>query len=414
MTNPAPSTYDIETGIKEVASDLWSDHKRVLFLLGAGASREGGLPLSREITRLALDDIGYPQQGRFNTEIASALRYACGALIKYDTDRGGSPTDLPDIERLVSAVELLSERNSLEVTPFIDSWDPMVDQIRHSTFPSFFDTNFRKSVIDGRSAHSPSKMIKQAIAAETGKGDTKIYGDLHLRLVEDLRKWVAIPDISKFAYLTPLLELQRSRSELTIATLNYDLSIEGQAQQLGLVCDTGITSWIDSELLRWDPDAINLLKLHGSISWSFVRKQAQDPQLNEDVIIESPAGDQPAVIFGQREKLRAKGPFLEIYGEFRRRLIDSDHLVVLGYSFQDDHVNEIIRRWMNRGAVRRMTIVDPYFPDHEYLRQGHRDFRQQLLWTYIPGPGGATLGAATQRLFPVRASTGDVLAQLTA
>jgi hypothetical protein len=29
----------------------------VLFLLGAGASREGGLPLSREITHLALADL---------------------------------------------------------------------------------------------------------------------------------------------------------------------------------------------------------------------------------------------------------------------------------------------------------------------------------------------------------------------
>ncbi len=37
----------------------WLDFEKdlVLFLLGAGASREGGLPLSREITHLALADL---------------------------------------------------------------------------------------------------------------------------------------------------------------------------------------------------------------------------------------------------------------------------------------------------------------------------------------------------------------------
>ena len=111
-----------QSGTTEVTSQLPPLSDAAMFLVGAGASFDGGLPLSRDITRLALGELG---SHRVQAEIATALRYVCGALIKFDTDRGGSPTDLPDIERLVSAVELLSKRNGLEVSPFIGSWDPL-------------------------------------------------------------------------------------------------------------------------------------------------------------------------------------------------------------------------------------------------------------------------------------------------
>ena len=120
--------------------DFGSD--RAFFLLGAGASRNGGLPLSRELTELALVDLAHKETTDFGNEIELALNYVCGALIKYDTDRGGSPIDLPDIERLVSAVELLSQKDLLEVSPFVDVWDPLVDRINPRPVLPGFDSDF--------------------------------------------------------------------------------------------------------------------------------------------------------------------------------------------------------------------------------------------------------------------------------
>ena len=66
----------------------------------------------------------------------------------------------------------------------------------------------------------------------------------------------------------------------------------------------------------------------------------------------------PAIVFGQT-KLRPDGPFIGLLLEFARRLEETDHLVVVGYSFRDDHVNEQIRRWLGGQQKRTMTVVDP-------------------------------------------------------
>ena len=66
----------------------------------------------------------------------------------------------------------------------------------------------------------------------------------------------------------------------------------------------------------------------------------------------------PVVIFGHRRKLRGEGPFLSLLADFERQLAPTDRLVVIGYSFRDDHVNQVIRRWTFE-RPREVVIVDP-------------------------------------------------------
>ena len=326
---------------------------------------------------LALGELG---SHRVQAEIATALRYVCGALIKFDTDRGGSPTDLPDIERLVSAVELLSKRNGLEVSPFIGSWDPVVDQLGHSTFPTNFDSNFKKEIISGR-GHVKT-LIQAAIRAEIGTGDTKIYGDLLLKLHQGLRQWVNIPHIEVFSYLEPSVRLGEREGGTTIVTLNYDLSIEGQAAAIGIPCDTGIRSWSVDGKLSWRIGSVNLLKLHGSIGGVFLRNILTMGNSKRAGCFRSD-GTKPRRHLWEREKLRATGPFLQRFDEFRKRLDTANQLVVIGYSFQDDHVNEIIRRWINRDKLRHIIVIDPFFPTHQMGAAEDSDFRQELLGALV-------------------------------
>lgn len=400
-TTPTPSrraeVSSADVQASESAADTYKealrsefDHSTVLFLLGAGASHDGGLPLSRQITQLALADLALTETPDFGNGIELALRYVCGALIKYDTDRGGSPSDLPDIELVVSAVELLSQKDLLEVSPFVDAWDPMVDKTSPSPFPAGFDNQFDKVVGGGGSAE---QLLRQAIRAEIGKGNARIWDELRAHLVRDLRKRVLIPDIAEFSYLAPLVALGGRRNGVTIVTLNYDLSIELQAQHLGISCDTGIQSWIAGSEVLWQPGGLHLLKLHGSIGWSFFDQRSEPGRLAEGLFLVADAnvrGSRPAVVFGQREKLRAEGPFLEIFGEFRRRLALSSLLVVVGYSFRDQHVNETIRHWINGDTSRRIIVIDPDFPP-PWRGSSSRDFdfrhelNQALLPRRLPG-----------------------------
>jgi hypothetical protein len=64
------------------------------------------------------------------------------------------------------------------------------------------------------------------------------------------------------------------------------------------------------------------------------------------------------VIFGGGNKLTAEGPFLDLLIRFRDALRLHRDLLVVGYSFRDDHVNHCILTWLLSPQARRLTIVE--------------------------------------------------------
>jgi hypothetical protein len=70
----------------------------------------------------------------------------------------------------------------------------------------------------------------------------------------------------------------------------------------------------------------------------------------------------PGLIFGQRNKLTADGPYLDLLRQFQYQLSQSKSLIVVGYSFRDEHINTYISQWLNSSwaSANKITIVDPY------------------------------------------------------
>lgn len=66
---------------------------------------------------------------------------------------------------------------------------------------------------------------------------------------------------------------------------------------------------------------------------------------------------EPALIFGGQNKLTASGPFLDLLMEFRDRLFEARELVVIGYSFSDQHINALIEEWVASRPESKVTIV---------------------------------------------------------
>lgn len=62
------------------------------------------------------------------------------------------------------------------------------------------------------------------------------------------------------------------------------------------------------------------------------------------------------LLFDERNKLIADGPFLDLLGKWKRRLWGDDNLRVAGYSFGDDHVT--IARWLETDKSRTLAIRD--------------------------------------------------------
>ena len=169
------------------------------------------------------------------------------------------------------------------------------------------------------------------------------------------------------SYLTPLVTGLENH---TIASLNYDLLLEELAKESG----TKFNLLVD----KWRPGATPdqrgqlLLKLHGSIDWIFPRDQgktrfdairiaghnAQDTDLYEK-----------AMIFGGANKLSAKGPYLDLFHVFRSRVAEADQMIIVGYGFGDDHINQVIQQWIAASKPHLIIINGPNFSSRAVLKR---------------------------------------------
>jgi hypothetical protein len=294
-------------------------------LLGAGASKEAGVPMAHEMTERIL--------GQMDGEDRRALRCVC--------DRLSSDRSELDVETVFAAVELLGEREQLEVAPFVEKW-----------------------------------------RGEVLRWDCDFYVRLARRMVAEMRNSIVLT-YKKVSYLSPLVRWAADPEQGTIATLNYDRAIEVAGAEMGLNVHTGIEGWVQTGRWRW-PSApgLRLLKLHGSIDWVWQDDPPGRGRLPSRVVVQTGVSvDEarpPTLVFGARGKLRAEGPFLAALTEFERQLERADRLIVIGYSFRDDHVNQVIRRWTFEGQNRRIVVVDPGFPEH-CSADGAPTFQDQLL-----------------------------------
>ena len=193
----------------------------------------------------------------------------------------------------------------------------------------------------------------------------KQIASVNEHMIRTLAEIVWIDDVQRVAYLEPIIRLAKQQRRLVIATLNYDNAVECLAEgtEGSVACNTGIDTWPTSGHFEPTADGIHLLKLHGSIDWVYAAKPRQAGAIPQTIVTKVAAGEmqrngyRPAVIFGQRNKLTADGPFLDILRAFRSELSKSQRVTVIGYSFRDEHVNTFLRQWLNQNLENRMRII---------------------------------------------------------
>jgi hypothetical protein len=165
------------------------------------------------------------------------------------------------------------------------------------------------------------------------------------------------------SYLDPLGALATRQAGLTVSTLNYDSVLPDWAATQG----EGFLQVDDPE--DWRPGdpwpartaPLQVLNLHGSAAWQWKSRapigdrsfllpvvHLADPRLGN--------GD-PAIILGAGNKLRAGGPFLALLDAFSAALAAADHLVIVGYSFTDTHINARIADWFDQDPAHRFITV---------------------------------------------------------
>lgn len=267
----------------ELSAKLAARSRHVCLLLGAGAGRSAGLPDLR-----GLEDV-----------VVNAIQGADGELVKG----------------------LLDDRNLEDALSRLRSIRALVHD--GGCFDSF----------DYASASRIDTAICQAIIEAVSRPDVALESFYRLG------SWAARGD-----YHLPI----------EIFTINYDLLVETGLEQVGAPFFDGFVGHLrarfradlveavdTSEPNRLPSSFVRLWKLHGSTNWIFDHAEGQ-----RIIRTGRPAANEEAVaIYPSEEKYddSRRVPFVVLMDRFRRALATPETiLLVSGYSFGDQHLNEII------------------------------------------------------------------------
>lgn len=370
-------------------------------ILGAGASFDAGLPLTHQFAGQLIDLLEADHDPRH--PLVRAMYFVYGAMVGYYSRRGNDPREAVNVETLISALRLLQSRDEHEVAPFVVSWNDWHDQLStpaYSEFASGLESAVNDIVGDEYSrGHRLEELIRQiAHDVVSSPGDTSLYRDLEDAISVGVRRILLAH--GPVDYLRPLLDAAAGQpGGMDVATLNYDLTVEHAGDLFNVAVDPGPA---DPRLGVAPAFAINaavrLHKLHGSIDLREEYTHADETRRMRTVRDTSSEDFAPRIVIGDRDKLGSGGATLSLLAEFARALEDADRLVTVGYSFRDDHINNLIYDWLDGDTSRTLTVLNPSWPH----TSGPWDPRQDLTRKLSEAP--------SPRIAVVRTGTRDGLA----
>jgi len=320
-----------------------------MFLLGAGSSKDAGLPLAVEITDRIVEDIErtYPC-------LLPLLRFVHGGICFGRGCSNKRPDDRVNIEEFLIACQNLATRSTSSLYPFVASWHEKLTEV--SRLPPEVDES----------------------------GTTNAFEFVVRYCKNRLREWLTVNDTTKVKYFRNLKDFTTSGFRLHIFTLNYDECVElALAHELGDINGKWTTGF---DHKGWKPDLFDnkkrrfdaiLYKLHGSLDW------VDDEELGvcsvkwpmAERAEEIPDTYDSLLIFATAMKVIPRDPYLSLLVRFRSELLRCKCLVILGYSFGDDHVNMMLLEALRKRPGLQCVIANRKDDAADYLP---RTFREEI------------------------------------
>jgi hypothetical protein len=356
-----------------------------LFLIGAGFSKPAGCKMSYEM----LDDLrahikNDSKRSLFNEIEKETLKFLLTCLSYHCEWRsfqsGGKFKFNPNIEELILLIRRIKDRENYLPYPVTGNWADKLVRL---------ETNFN---VWGKKEGYEIKNLFESI-------ESKIKGDL-------LKEWLEFNE-SRLSYLEPLKGFLQDSSMnnmsfcIDICSLNYDLVLENYFKETCPWMGFSNGKWVglDSEPdLEEEKRRINLYKLHGSLNWlrntaiDIWEKEKWKNQKREEDINEQEEQDlenDPFIIFGQGVKTFSVDPFFSLIYYFRKLLQNKEYLFVIGYSFFDSYINNLLIS-ATLGTSKKIILVNPYFGPSEIEKKTNNHFGeceyleyQQKLAEYI-------------------------------
>lgn len=333
-----------------MSSDILDTFNKIMFFTGAGFSKTAGCKVSGEMLK-ELEKLSNETDSYFTNIEKKTIKFILSCLEYHarwrSLETNGKYYYTPNIEEFALLLRRIKNRENLLPYPITGNWSDKIVQLERE----FINEN-QNSELD----------LYDSI--ET-KIKTKCYPD-----------WLEIKNSEQTSYLDPIANFFRdnpnSYTKLDWFTLNNDLVLENyfhaeNALYNGFISEkwVGFNSKDKEQENTLNVSRINYYKLHGSIDW--VRRtdgiiynnfNINDGMINKDDI---DSKTNPFLIFGHGTKLFTVDPFFSLLHLFHYKVSEKKYFFIIGYSFFDPHINNIIFNELmsNPEQNKKMVIINP-------------------------------------------------------
>ncbi|WP_456463509.1 SIR2 family protein [Persephonella sp.] len=324
-----------------------------VFLLGAGASAQLGLPTTK----------GFLSDFELSNNQLTELLNVIMKYLKVDDIE-----DL-DIEKIFALLEeTLNSKSSL----LIHILNPSISYKNNQWNKRFLTNNPNFHGSSGVNVDLKKEVFP--LLQDFFEEVLELFKELKFHVLKTLRDFS--PENSFSLYWSLFNNYPFANQPLVIFTTNYDLAIE----QAFLNENYDIRSeWIKKGVkdfyLGFEPRArsfifklnenklkqkemVSVIKLHGSIDWK--------PQGNNIILADAniPLNpDTPYLIYPGYKGIPNKEPFLSLHFAFLEILSTAKNLITIGFAFRDSYINTIIHHTLNINKDLKVYVIAPYFPD---------------------------------------------------
>jgi len=369
---------------------------RVVFLLGAGASRPACMPCTQQITDRVLSGEGVECYHLRDCDTTPYhYHYTVSAKDEVPTQDQWRQCDWKD--EIPPITEYLGYMYRLACDYYRNRSGDLC-WARRDYSPNYEDLHYLVSQVrDERFAPNPLiRDTSAAIRCETERLADK-YRDLHLKTYLSLSTLFYIEGVvtslvsgrpDSTDYLDRLVGKacrNLGPQNVDIATLNHDRVIDVFLRAQGFPYDDGFEREEAEGYRRFSPAVYRrscrdgrarVMKLHGGIEWA--RRWPSDDSRDAEIVmavdgrVTDPVGPIGSHMYGLPIQIGTYNKILDytlhrhlsdLQCQFLQSLDSSELVVGAGYSFGDPGINARVGHWASGPGKRRLVIVDPH-PNH--------------------------------------------------
>ncbi|QLK86588.1 SIR2 family protein [Staphylococcus sp. 17KM0847] len=217
----------------------------------------------------------------------------------------------------------------------------------------------------------------QSFSPFVSGNDKSKFNNSFKKIIEIIKEKTSYDyDESKFKHgvlINQLTNLHKAPNRLSVVTTNYDIVVEESAYSLNYTVFDGFTfahtPIFDIDMFEWHlskpisevrsqkesykKNVLNLLKIHGSLTWE--RQNNNIIRKNKGEVIN------PIMIFPSSNKYMQsyEKPYFDLFTKFQSLLRKSNTvLITSGFSFADNHISQMIIQAIKTNPSLTLLVTD--------------------------------------------------------